>query len=54
MEFARDQRFKLYGDGRFYEISADPDEQSSLAPRDLDDQARSAHAKLRGPLARYR
>jgi len=42
--FARDRRFKLYGDGRFYDLKADPREQSPIAQP--TGEAQAAHAKL--------
>jgi len=50
--FARDHRYKLYEDGRFFDATADPEEtrpMSSLRP-----DAASAKKKLRSVLARLR
>ncbi|HOX38514.1 MAG TPA: sulfatase-like hydrolase/transferase [Candidatus Brocadiia bacterium] len=45
-EFARNQRHKLYIDGRFYDVPADPFEQKDLAKSDLGEEARAARAGL--------
>jgi len=44
VRFVRDQRYKLYGDGRFYDVPSDPLEQNPLT--DLNKQAAAAHKKL--------
>ncbi len=41
---ARDRRFKLYGDGRFYDLQADPSEEHPIA--EPTGEALTAHAKL--------
>lgn len=41
---ARDRRFKLYGDGRFYDLQTDPREQKPI--RKPAGEAQAAHAKL--------
>lgn len=44
--FVRDQRWKLYEDGRLYDLTSDPDEEDQiLTPQDTPDQA-SARARL--------
>ena len=43
--FARDQRWKLYGDGRFYDIASDPSE-TKVAPIVPGSEAAKAHEKL--------
>ena len=48
VRFARDVRYKLYGDGRFYDVEDDALEQSPL--KDLDDRATAAKAKLKKAL----
>ncbi len=48
--FARDRRYKLYVDGRFYDVGADVLEETPLAIDDLDDEAARAHAKLQSVL----
>ncbi len=47
--FARDVRYKLYGDGRFYDVEHDVLEQSPL--KDLDAKARAAKAQLQKALS---
>lgn len=44
--FARDQRWKLYGDGRLYDLSKDPVEKQPLDPK----QNGAAYRKLKGAL----
>ena len=41
--FARDHRYKLYDDGRLYDLVKDPDEQSPLA----DGEGADARARLK-------
>ena len=45
MRFVRDQRWKLYGVGRFYDIAADPLEKKTAATT-ARPAAAQAHAKL--------
>jgi len=45
--FARTQRYKVYDDGRFYDIQTDPKEQTPLKHRDFGDEARQVKAKLK-------
>jgi arylsulfatase A len=45
VRFVRDQRWKLYGDGRFYDIANDPEEKSPI------DDRNSAWKKLSAALA---
>ena len=49
--FVRNQRFKLYGDGRFFDITADVLEKSPLADSPDDATAAAALAMLRKALA---
>ncbi|MCR9248100.1 MAG: sulfatase-like hydrolase/transferase [bacterium] len=51
--FARDQHFKLYGDGRFFDLVNDPEEQTPLPTDDLatNPQRRAAHRKLMAAIA---
>ena len=44
VRFARDARYKLYGDGRFFDLSRDPEEQAPLA------REGSAYGKLKSAL----
>lgn len=53
-EFAMDQQYKLYSDGRLYDLAADCDEQRPLDRAALDADARAAEQKLQAALARYR
>jgi len=45
--YARNQTYKLYHDGRFYHIPSDELEKSSIAPEDLNEDARGIRQKLR-------
>ncbi|MCA9173796.1 MAG: sulfatase-like hydrolase/transferase [Planctomycetales bacterium] len=54
----RSPHWKLYDDGRFYDLQADPDEQTPLEPNSLPPSARAERQRLRealdglrGPLA---
>jgi hypothetical protein len=33
VRFVRDQRWKLYGDGRFYDVANDPEEKSPISDK---------------------
>ncbi len=44
--YARDRRYKLYGDGRFYDLTLDADEASPLKESEIGPKARRARAKL--------
>ena len=48
--FARDRRYKLYVDGRLYDLGADVLEETPLAIDAVDDEAARAHAKLQSVL----
>lgn len=50
MRVVRDQRFKLYSDGRFFDANADPDEQHDLASRKSKEHT-AARKHLEGVLA---
>ena len=50
MRVVRDERFKLYSDGRFFDANADPEEQHALGTPTTP-EAIAAHAKLRSALA---
>jgi hypothetical protein len=52
VRFARDQRFKLYDDGRFYHIPSDPLERQPLA--NATGAARQARQNLQAVLDRMR
>ncbi|MEI6236651.1 MAG: sulfatase-like hydrolase/transferase [Planctomycetota bacterium] len=45
-EFAHDQNYKLYADGKFYNVVKDNLEKSPLADSALDDTAKASKAKL--------
>ncbi len=49
--FARDRRYKLYGDGRFFDLQQDPEEQVPL-PSPLSTEARQAFELLRAAIDR--
>ena len=53
-EFAHDARFKLYSDGRLFNVQADDKEKQPLADAALDGKARAAKAKLQGALDRFK
>jgi arylsulfatase A-like enzyme len=52
--FARDRRFKLYQDGRFYDCVADPGEQRTIPYQGMQGEAAAAHKMLRGVLDRLK
>lgn len=45
-QFARTNRFKLYRDGRFFDVPADLNEESDLSGSPLSPEAAAAHAQL--------
>jgi arylsulfatase A len=51
VRYAFTSRWKLYEDGRLYDMSADPREKSPLAAEGLPAEARAARVKLQGLLA---
>ena len=53
VRFARDARFKLYGDGRFFDISRDVMEQNNLSDSKLDGKAAAAFQRLTLTLNSY-
>lgn len=53
-QWARNRQYKLYADGRMFDVPADPLEQSPLNGADLSAEARSARATLQTVLERYR
>lgn len=53
-EFAFDQRYKLYRGGRFFDWSADPEEQHPLEVAKLTGEAAQAAHKLQAVLDQYR
>jgi arylsulfatase A len=54
VEFARDQRFKLYREGRFYDVSADVLETKPLPADGLSAEAKQARAKLEAALDQFK
>jgi len=52
-EFAHDANYKLYTDGRFFDLQKDDKEKSPLADSDLDASAKAAKAKLQAALKQY-
>jgi arylsulfatase A-like enzyme len=52
--FARDHRFKLYQDGRFYDCIADPDELRPIPWQNMQGEVAAAHKLLRGVLDRMK
>jgi hypothetical protein len=46
----RDQRWKLYGDGRFFDVQQDTLEQKSLDRSSLADEPLKAYQKLRAAI----
>jgi arylsulfatase A len=50
LRVVRDERFKLYSDGRFFDANADPDEERELGTK-LPPEARTAREKLQRALA---
>ncbi|MGB2820767.1 MAG: sulfatase-like hydrolase/transferase [Phycisphaerae bacterium] len=53
-EFARNQRYKLYRTGKFFDIRSDVLEASPLGESALDEQARAARAMLQRALDKYK
>jgi arylsulfatase A len=53
-EFAHDQNYKLYADGKFYNVAKDDLEKSPLAVGALDDTAKAAKAKLQALLDQHK
>ncbi len=53
-EFAFDHRYKLYGNGEFYDLTTDRFEKQSLAPESLDAKAKKSRAKLQAALDQFR
>lgn len=53
-EFTRNQRYKLYRSGAFYDILHDVDEQMPLEAATLSDDARRIHSELQAALDSFR
>lgn len=49
--FVRDQRFKLYGNGRFFDVANDVEEQQQLVDFARDPVAVAAHRRLKAAMA---
>jgi len=52
--FARNQRYKLYATGKFYDVPNDPFEKKPLGDDALDAEAKRVRAMLQGVLDRYK
>jgi arylsulfatase A len=52
-EWARNQRYKLYGSGEFYDLLRDVQEKTPLPTDRLGPEERDAHTLLRKALAKY-
>jgi arylsulfatase A len=53
-EFARNQRYKLYRTGQFYDISADVPEKKPLADGALDEKAKAVKKMLQDALDKHK
>jgi arylsulfatase A len=53
-EHVRNQIYKLYGDGRFYNVAADPDETEPLADASLSNEARAVRTEFQQALTDVR
>jgi len=51
-EFAQEDRYKLYGDGRFFDVAMDPDEQLNLAAGTLSSMQQSVRDLLQTEIDR--
>jgi len=49
--FVRTRRFKLYGNGRFYDLENDPEEENPVKPAEIGPEAVEAHGMLQDALA---
>lgn len=54
VEFTRTQRYKLYADGRFLDLDADPLEQKPLSPSQQSTELSQVRADLRAALDQFR
>jgi len=52
-EWARNQQYKLYRTGRFFDIAADPLEKSPLPTQDLTENAKQTRAMLQNALSTF-
>lgn len=53
-EFAHDRDYKLYSDGRLFDLLADKDEKTALAADRLTDEAKAAKAKLQAAIDQFK
>jgi len=54
VDFARNQRYKLYRNGQFYDVSTDSLEKHNLPQTSLDEHAKKTRAMLQSVLDKYR
>lgn len=52
-EFVRNQRYKLYRDGRFFDVANDDREKNPLKAKSLDEQQKLVHAKLMSAMDQF-
>lgn len=52
-EHVRTARYKLYADGRFFDVQADPDEETDLAAGAVPQALQSVHVHLRQALEQH-
>jgi len=52
-EFALDNRFKLYRDGKMFDVESDPEEHQPLDTSTLSSEAIASHQELKAALATY-
>ena len=52
-EFAHDAQYKLYTDGKFFDVQSDENEKSPLADTALDPTAKAAKSRLQAALKQY-
>ena len=52
-QHVRTARYKLYDDGRFFDVEADPNEQTDLAAGEVPEELKPVYHRLREALARH-
>ena len=52
-EFARTQRWKLYADGKFFDMDKDPEEKSPIPVNELSEKNIESHKMLLAALKKY-
>lgn len=52
-DFAFDHQFKLYREGSFFDLRTDPFEKRPLVVANLNEQQKSAHAKMNAVLKQF-